>query len=71
MKDQIGITAGKLWNYLRDKDETNIAALPKALDEKALVVQMALGWLAREDKVEFRIDGAKNLVSIVPSEKGN
>jgi len=71
MKNQIGLTAGKIWNYLRDKDEVNIAAIPKALDEKALTVQMALGWLAREDKVEFRTEGAKNLVCINQSEKSN
>jgi hypothetical protein len=69
MKDQIGFTAGKVWMFLRKKDEVNLANLPKLMDEKTLLVQMALGWLAREDKVVLRAEGAKTFVSITPSEK--
>ncbi len=71
MKEQIGFTAGKIWMLLRKKDEVNLANLPKLLEEKAPLVQMALGWLAREDKVLFRTEGAKTFVSITPGEKEN
>lgn len=69
MKELIGFTAGKIWMLLREKDEVNLTNLPKLLEEKALLVQLALGWLAREDKVVFRTEGAKTFVSITPSEK--
>ncbi|MBI5806243.1 winged helix-turn-helix domain-containing protein [candidate division TA06 bacterium] len=49
----IGQNAGVLWKMLNTKDEQNLSALKKQakLDDKQLY--LALGWLAREDKVKF------------------
>ena len=53
MVQVIGETAGKVWNVLDEKDTVSIAQLKKATgaDEKSL--WLALGWLAREDKVDI------------------
>jgi hypothetical protein len=70
MKEQIGVTAGKIWKILRKRDEVAITQLPKLTDEKPVVVYQALGWLAREDKIVYRADRNKTYVAITESEKG-
>jgi len=58
MKEQIGSTAGQVWEYLSNNDEVTMATLKKDLNLKGDEATMALGWLAREDKVEFNKKGA-------------
>lgn len=49
----IGEVAGKIWDFLEDNGETSISGVTKAVDEPGTKVYMAMGWLAREDKLEF------------------
>jgi transcription initiation factor IIE alpha subunit len=51
--ENIGINAGTIWNVLNEKGEMDVKVLKKStkLSEKDL--NMALGWLAREGKIEF------------------
>ncbi len=65
MFTEIGETAGRIWQLLSDREEVNIAGLPKILNEKSVVVYQALGWLARENKITYRKEGGKILVSLV------
>ena len=58
MKETIGSTAGQVWEYLSSNNEVTLAALKKDLELKSDEATMALGWLAREDKVEFSKKGA-------------
>lgn len=51
LKIDIGTTAGYIWEYLHAKGETPIAELKKKLKLKDDALFLALGWLAREDKV--------------------
>jgi Mn-dependent DtxR family transcriptional regulator len=69
MKDKIGETAGKIWNLLKEKGEVNISQLPRLLNEKSLIVQQALGWLAREDKIEYRTEAGKTRISLTETEQ--
>ncbi len=69
MKDKIGETAGGIWKILKKKGEVNVAQLPKLLNEKSAVVYQGLGWLAREDKVEYQTREAKTFVSLSDAEK--
>lgn len=69
MKDKIGETAGKIWKVLKKKGEVNVAQLPKLMEEKSAVVYQALGWLAREGKIDYRTQAAKTFVSLTESEK--
>lgn len=58
MKETIGNTAGQVWEYLSNNDEATLASLKKDLSLKSDEATLALGWLAREDKVEFTKKGA-------------
>lgn len=58
MNETIGSVAGQVWEYLSNNNEVTMAALKKDLSLKGDEATMALGWLAREDKVEFNKKGA-------------
>ncbi len=62
MHDRIGTLAGTVWNHLDGKGKTNITSIPRALKEKAAMVNLALGWLAREDKIELIKSGDNIMV---------
>lgn len=69
MKEEIGETAGKIWEILKKKEEVNIAQLPRMLNKKSAVVYQGLGWLAREDKVEYQTKAGKTFVCLTESER--
>jgi hypothetical protein len=69
MIEKIGETAGEVWRIIREKEEVNISQLPRLLNEKSAVVYQAVGWLARENKIEYKTVGAKTLVSLTESER--
>jgi stage V sporulation protein SpoVS len=48
----IGETAGAVWQYLKDHGKSTLKALGTGVDAPAEAVPMAVGWLAREGKVE-------------------
>lgn len=60
MKERIGATAGRLWEVLGAKGELALSQIAKIIEEKPEIVQAAVGWLAREDKVEFIVRPQKN-----------
>lgn len=68
MKEKVGETAGQIWDLLKKKGEVNMAELPKLLQEKSNVVHQAIGWLARENKIEYRTAATKTFVSLAESE---
>ena len=50
---QVGETAGKVWHLLNDEGPHTFAQLKKKLDGSGELLSFALGWLAREDKVDI------------------
>jgi len=68
MKEKVGETAGKIWNLLYEKGEVNISKIPKSINEKSTITNQAIGWLAREDKISYRINKDKIYVSLINSE---
>jgi hypothetical protein len=50
---QVGETAGRIWHLLNDEGPQTIAQLKKKLNGSGEVLSFALGWLAREDKVDI------------------
>ena len=65
----IGEAAGAVWKALGAQGKVEVAALPKLLGQKdAALVQQAVGWLAREHKVEFEKQGAKLFVKLTAHE---
>ena len=57
----IGETAGKVWQLLSDKGPHSPTAISKTLAIKPTEVERALGWLAREDKLEASPAGKHGL----------
>ncbi len=53
----IGEAAGKVWKALGTKGKVALTTLPKVLDEDGALVNQAIGWLARESKIEFEKEG--------------
>jgi hypothetical protein len=64
MEKMIGEMAGKVWNILGKKGRVDISKFPQILKEKGEIVYQALGWLAREDKIEFHKKEGRNFVSL-------
>ena len=52
-RQQLGVTAGKVWHILNDSGPQTVAQLKKKLNGSGEVVGFALGWLAREDKIDI------------------
>jgi hypothetical protein len=52
-EESIGKTAGKVWTYLQAHGKTSLSGVEKGVDAPRGVVFMAIGWLAREGKLEF------------------
>ena len=53
IKGQVGETAGKIWKMLNERGPLTLAQIKKGLNGTGELVVFALGWLAREDKVEI------------------
>ena len=68
MKDKVIETAGKTWRFLGQNGETNVSQLPRLLRENDAVVLQALGWLAREDKINYTTRSRRTFVSLVERE---
>ncbi|HTS71632.1 MAG TPA: winged helix-turn-helix domain-containing protein [Terriglobia bacterium] len=52
----VGETAGKVWHSLNDDGPQTLAQLKKKLNGSGELVGFALGWLAREDKIDISQD---------------
>ncbi len=64
MKKKIGEMAGRVWELLGEKEGVDISKLPQILKDKGEIVYQALGWLAREDKIDFHKKEGKTFVSL-------
>jgi hypothetical protein len=51
--EEIGQVAGDLWRALDTDGAQTLAAVKKAVDAPNDLLLAAIGWLAREDKLEF------------------
>ena len=61
---QIGETAGVVWHRLADAGSMTVAHLAKEVDAPRDTVMQAIGWLAREGKVEIEDNGRKRIISL-------
>ncbi|HLY63448.1 MAG TPA: winged helix-turn-helix domain-containing protein [Terriglobia bacterium] len=50
---KVGEAAGKVWQALSSEGPQTVSQLKTKLNGSSEVVNFALGWLAREDKVEI------------------
>ena len=54
LTDEIGGNAGKIWQLLNKVGEVDIPSLSKLTKVEIRDACMALGWLAREDKIKTK-----------------
>ncbi len=53
MLENIGNVAGAVWHYLEKNSEATVTKLTRELGENERTILMAVGWLAREEKLDF------------------
>jgi hypothetical protein len=69
MKEQIGKTAGAIWDALQKNERLAISKLPKIIKQRESLTYQAVGWLAREDKVDYEVEGKKTFLVLTKSER--
>ena len=62
--EQIGATAGDVWQVLFEQGSMSMAKLINAVGQPRNTVMLALGWLAREDKISIEEDGRARIISL-------
>lgn len=64
--ETIGLWAGAVWNALNDKEGTlGVKGLKKATKLKEKEIYAAIGWLAREGKVNVEDAETDVMVSLI------
>ena len=53
IQEQIIESAGQIYHYLNAKGEVSISKMKKDLSLNENFAEMGLGWLSREDKLEY------------------
>ena len=66
---QVGENAGKVWHYLGKNGSVNTKELAKELSLGSEELSMALGWLARENKLSLSEKNRNIYVGLTDSEK--
>jgi hypothetical protein len=61
---RIGEAAGRVWHYLDEHGPMSVTGLAQELDEPRDLVMQAIGWLAREDKVEITENGRTKTIAL-------
>jgi len=51
MTAKIGETAGKVWHFLKSKGPSTASRIQSGIGADAALTNQALGWLAREGKL--------------------
>ena len=65
IKSQIGNNVGKIWKFLDENQVSSVFEMMKALSMDKQDVLMALGWLARENKIYFYGDAKDCKIVII------
>lgn len=64
MTQTIGQVAGEIWQFLKENPQSSLDRINKQLKLEQTVFCMALGWLAREDKIAFEGQDKELTVSL-------
>ncbi len=60
LTEKIGEDAGKIWKALENQGELYVTSIPKIAQIKIQNAYSALGWLARENKIEGKTIGVNS-----------
>jgi hypothetical protein len=66
---QIGENAGKVWRILGKNGEVPLANLPKLTGLKEAEAFLAVGWLARENKIKLDSKKENHYVALTEGEQ--
>jgi hypothetical protein len=64
MEQKIGTVAGAVWEALSGNGGLTLPKLKKAVNCKTPLLDWAIGWLAREDKILIKPEGKSFLVQL-------
>ncbi len=64
MQDRIIDAAGKIWGYLNTNGEVTAKKMQKDLSLDDNMAYMGLGWLSREDKINYQKRGNYTKISL-------
>jgi hypothetical protein len=62
--EEIGHAAGEIWSLLNNDGEQTLAAIKKSVAVPADLILAGIGWLAREDKLEFTANARTVKISL-------
>lgn len=68
LKEKIGETAGRVWAILAEEGRIRISRLQKKVDAPRPLYYQALGWLAREGKIDYSQEKGRKFVALTPEE---
>ncbi len=68
MEDVIGETAGEVWNFLNAEGPKSLAAITRNIRTPDTTIYMAIGWLARENKLLFTRTNRGVIIALRPEE---
>jgi Winged helix-turn-helix domain (DUF2582) len=57
MQAEIGSAAGTIWRYLNDHGEVTLSKVKPGTKLSDQLLFAGIGWLAREEKVNFTAEG--------------
>lgn len=63
--ETIGLWAGKVWTAIDELGTLSVKGLKKATKLKEKEIYAAIGWLAREGKVNVAAEGEEVMVSLI------
>lgn len=62
--ESIGNMAGIVWKHLDDHGAVTLSKLAREIDGPRDLVMQAVGWLAREGKLQFQEGSRSKLISL-------
>ncbi len=57
--ESIGTVAGTVWQFLSENEAVTLSRLAREIDVPRDLVMQGVGWLAREEKIDF-IEGVRS-----------
>jgi len=64
MTDVIGTAAGTIWQYLEQHGTASASKISKDTGIDTKVLQRAIGWLSKENKLNFESKGRNELIGL-------
>ncbi len=62
--NDIGLAAGEVWRYLDANGPSAADTMKRKLKMGSDLFYAAVGWLAREDKLQIRSEGRKTILAL-------